>query len=238
MNKDFVTKLQKAMNDAGADPKFGETGKFGVRTEAELENYDFTISAKKKLVVVAPVLDPHDYFGAPWVGANIDLLGRDETDPVLNARYVPEWKLEGLPGYKTLAGNTHAWCSVRANADRRKVGVKGTNSAGAASWSKWGKKCPFWFGAALDIKHRGGGRHICDFLYWIDEKKKICATLDGNRSNKFAINRTDLSGAGDTLATGPRWSNDWPDGQLVSMSDVLKSYPLLKVGASAGGSTR
>ena len=106
-----------------------------------------------------------EWFGAPWVGANIDLLGRHETDPELNARYVPEWAKEGLPGYKTLAGNTHAWCSVRENADKRKVGVKGTNSAGAYSWSKWGRKSPFWFGCTLDIRHASGGRHVCDFLY-------------------------------------------------------------------------
>lgn len=175
-----------------------------------------------------------NFFGAPWVGANIDLLGRSETDPELNARYVPEWKLEGLPGYKTLSGNTHAWCSVRENADMRKVGVKGTNSAGAASWSKWGRKCPFWFGASLDIKHKGGGRHIGDFLYWVDEKRKIAAVLGGNQGNKFSIVATNLSGSGDTLVAGPRWSKDVADGQFVTKAQVLAKYPFLKVGGSMG----
>lgn len=179
-----------------------------------------------------------EYFGAPWVGANIDLLGLDETNPKLNARYVPEWKLEGLPGYKTLAGNRHAWCSVRANADRRKVKVKGTNSAAASSWSKWGVACPYWFGAALPIKHKSGGRHINDFLYWIDAKKKIAATLDGNKGNKFCVAATDLSGRKDILIPGPRWPKDWPEGQLVTMEEVLKKYPFLKVGASGSGGTR
>ena len=174
-------------------------------------------------------------FGAPWVFANIDLLGKHETDPELNKRYVPEWKLEGLPGYKTLAGNKHAWCSVRENADKRKVGVRGTNSAGASSWSKWGKKCPFWFGAALPIRHKSGGRHIADFLYWIDEKLEICAALGGNQSNRFSVAQVNISGnkyGHDELVGGPRWALDYPDGQFVSMKDVLIAYPFLKVGGS------
>lgn len=177
-------------------------------------------------------------FNAPWVFANIDLLGREETDPVLNARYVPEWKLEGLPSYTSLAGNSRAWCSLKVNADLRKVGVKGTNSAAASSWSKWGRKSPFWFGSVLDIVHASGGRHVCFFLYWIDEKKLICATMDGNKSNKFCIAQTVLSGKSDKLVTGPRWSKDYSDGQIVSMEDVLKLYPNLKVGSNSSESTR
>lgn len=179
----------------------------------------------------------NDYFGAPWIGANIDLLGRHESDPELNARYVPEWKLEGLPGYKSLVGNARAWCSVRENADKRKVGIRGTNSAGAYSWSAWGKKCPFWFGATLDIKHASGGRHVCDFLYWIDEHNGLCATLDGNRGNRFAVNVTNLSKGHDQLVKGPRWPVDHPDGHLVAMSAVLLAYPHLGVSGSSG-STR
>lgn len=177
-----------------------------------------------------------EYFGAPWVGANIDLLGRSETDPELNARYVPEWKKEGLD-YTTLAGNHNAWCSLRANADRRMVGIEGTDSAAASSWSRWGQHSPFWFGAALDIKHKSKGRHVAEFLYWIDEAKKICATLDGNRGNRFAVNITDLSGSGDALVTGPRWPLNHPDGQLVPMAEVLAIYPNLKIGGTGSGTT-
>ena len=229
---DFVKALQKALNDMGE--KLTVDGDPGPKTRAALAKYDVELLLKKAELPETPA-PSGDFFGAPWIGANLDLLGRDETDKELNARYVPEWSKEGLPGYKTLAGNRHAWCSVRANADRRKVGVSTTNSAAAASWSSYGKKCPFWFGAALDIRHKGGGRHICDFLYWIDEKKKIAATLDGNRGNKFCVAKTDLSGAGDTLVAGPRWPKEMPDGQLVSMQDVLAKYPILKVGSVASG---
>lgn len=177
-------------------------------------------------------------FNAPWVFANIDLLGLDETDPKLNARYVPEWKLEGLPSYTSLAGNSRAWCSLKVNADLRKVGVKGTNSAAASSWSKWGRKSPFWFGSILDISHQSGGRHVCFFLYWLDEKKGICATMDGNKSNKFCIAKTTLSAKADKLVTGPRWPIDQKDGYTVSMTEVLNRYPILKVGSNSNGSTR
>lgn len=179
--------------------------------------------------------NPGDYFGAPWVGANIDLLGRHESDPALNARYVPEWKIEGLPGYKTLVGNDHAWCSVRENADRRKVGVATTNSAAAKSWSTYGEECPFWFGAALPIRHASGGRHICDFLYWIDEKKKIAAVLGGNQSNRFSVAQVNLSGnklGHDEVVPSPRWPRGYKGGRLIAMADVLKEYPHLKVGGS------
>ncbi len=178
-----------------------------------------------------------DQFNAPWVFANLDLLGRKEGDPKLEERYVPEWKKEGLGGYKTLVGGRHAWCSVRVNADFRKVNVKGTNSAAASSWSKWGFKSPFYFGAVLDIRHKSGGRHVCNFLYWIDEKKKLAATLDGNRSNTFGVFITDLSGRGDRLVTGPRYPAGWLNGVSPTKDEVLKLYPMLKVGGS-GGTTR
>jgi len=185
--------------------------------------------------VTPPVLG--DDFGAPHIFVNLDLLGRDETDPVLVARYEPEWKLNGLPSYKGLAGRARAWCSLQVNADLRKAGLKGTNSAAAYTWSKWGRKSPFWFGAVLDIAHNKGkgGRHVCRFLYWIDEAKGICASLDGNRGNKFCVARTDLSGSGDILVAGPRWGKDWPDGRLVSRSEVLAKFPNLKVGSVATG---
>lgn len=180
-----------------------------------------------------------DYFGAEWIGVDLDLLGRDESDPELNRRYVPEWAKVGLPGYKTLMGNSHAWCAIRVSKAFRQVGVnvKGLTAA-AASMSPFGRKCPFWFGAGLDIRHASGGRHVCFFLYWVDEAKRLAATLDGNKGNKFCVALTDLSGKSDRLVAGPRWPKDRPDGQLVSMAEVLAKYPNLKVGSSAGGSTR
>lgn len=233
--QDLIKELQKELNKNGES--LTVDGDPGPKTRAALAKYDVDFTLKRA-PLKPDIIQVGNDFGAPWVFANIDLLGLHETDPRLNERYVPEWKLEGLPGYKSLSGNAYAWCSLRANADRRKVGVQGTNSAAASSWSTWGKKCPFWFGAALDIKHKSGGRHICDFLYWYDFKNKIAATLDGNKSNKFCVALTDLSGSGDVLVTGPRWSRSVADGREVSMQEVLELYPFLKPGGTIGGSTR
>lgn len=236
--KELFVNLQIELNSRGE--YLLVDGDAGPLTQAALAKYDVVLSAHAVAHAPPPPKTTED-FGAPWIFANLDLLGRTETDPELNARYVPEWKLEGLPGYTTLAGNSHAWCSVRENADKRKVGVKGTNSAGAASWSEWEKKCPYWFGATLDIKHAGGGRHVNDFLYWIDEANKIAACLGGNQGNKFSIASFNLSGNAhghDEVVAGPRWSTACPDGRLVSRAEVLAKHPHLVVGASGSESTK
>lgn len=192
----------------------------------------------KKKAEPDPIEIPDDFFGAPWIFTDLNLLGLLETDPKLNARFVPEWKfMKRASSYKTLAGNTYAWCALLVNALLRKIGIKGTDDPAAASFSIWGKACPFWFGSVLPIEHDGGGRHVCFFLYWIDEKNGVCATLDGNRGNKFCVARTVIAKGEDKLVPSPRWSKDWKDGRHVSMAEVLKKYPYLKVG-NVGTGTR
>jgi hypothetical protein len=231
-----IKRLQEALNEQGA--KLTVDGDYGPKTEAvTLDAIGIMAEPGQGKSEETVQMPSGSFLGAPWVFANIDLLGRHETDPELNARYVPEWAKEGLPGYKTLSGNSFAWCSVRENADKRKVGVKGTNSAGAASWSKWGKQCPFWFGATLDIKHASGGRHVGNFLYWIDEKRRTAAVYGGNQGNRLSIASTTLAPGHDTLVTGPRWPTDFPDGRVYTMAEVLKLYPYLKVGGSMGSTT-
>ena len=228
--ENLVKELQTEMNRQGESLKVD--GDLGPKTKAALEKFEAKFQLSKK---PAPIIS-QNYFGAPWVFANIDLLGRHETDPELNARYVPEWALEGLPGYKTLSGNSFAWCSLRVNADMRKVGVKGTDRASASSWRKFGFESPFWFGAVLPITHADGKSfHVCNFLYWIDESKGICATYDGNRGNKLCIAVTDISGKGDKLTHGPRWPNDVPPGQILTKEQVLAVYPNLVPGAVGSG---
>lgn len=177
-------------------------------------------------------------WNAPHVFANLNLLNRHESDPALEAAYVPEWKKEGLD-YKDL-GDGHPWCSVKDNADKRKVGVKGTDHAGAASHRKWGRQCPYWFGATLGLNHASGGDHVTTFLYWIDEKKKLAACYGGNQQNRLCVAVYNLSGNAfghDEVIGGPRWSKDIPDGFFVSKEEVLKHYPQL-IPYGTGGSTR
>lgn len=246
--EEWIKRLQKAL-------RIKEDGKFGTITMGMSEEYDITVTAVLKHQREP---DHHDettwpveptegqYFGARWIGVDLDLLGRNESDKELNARYVPEWAKVGLPQYKTLVGNTHAWCAIRNSKALRQVGidVKGLTAA-AASTSTFGRKCPFWFGALLDIQHtnsegRPAGRHTCFFLYWIDVEARICATLDGNKGNLFCVAKTNLSGrpGTDKLVSGPRWPKNEPDGHLVSKATVLAKYPNLKVTGSGGGGTR
>lgn len=234
--KEWTQQLQLAL---GLTPD----GVFGPITEAKSGQFEISIILKDrpKVIFPGPVAGAAtEYFGATWVGANIDLLGRDETDAELNRRYVPEWRLENLPEFKTLSGNAHPWCSVKDNADKRKVGVKGTGSAAAASHRTWGRSCPYWFGSTLGLRHASGGAHVTTFLYWVDKNKKIGACYGGNQSNKLSVAAYNLSGNAsghDEVVNGPRWSKEWPDGQEVSMEEVLAKYPFLKVGGIAG-STR
>lgn len=116
--KEWTQKLQLAL---GLTPD----GVFGPVTsqKSDLFDIELTLKAKPKPVFSGPnaQADEADYFGAPWIGSYIEFLGRHETDPALNAALVPEWAKEGLPGFKTLAGNDHAWCAVLVGASFRKV---------------------------------------------------------------------------------------------------------------------
>lgn len=237
--QDDIKQLQTLLNEIDGE-HLSIDGDFGPMTRAALQN----AVLKHALPASTASTVSGDHFGAPWIFANIDLLGRDETDPELIARYVPEWKLENPPdvhSYNSLSGTKFAWCQLRWNADRRKVGIKGTDNCGSESMSIWGKHCPYWFGAGLDIQHAKGGRHSTDFLYWEDEANKIAACFGGNQSNKLCVALYNLSGnaAGhDQVMTGPRWSLQVADGRMVSKAEVLAKYPFLKVGGTIGGSTR
>jgi hypothetical protein len=244
--KDFLRKMaeefQEEVNELGVH-KLTKDGIPGLKTLSIFDLYDveMVLTPKKIDQTVSPTvaqLPSGDYFGATWMGLDLDLLGQSEFSKELQARYVPEWKRCGLPHYNTLIGIKYAWCLLGQIKVLREVGanIKGLTVA-ARSVTEYGESCPFWFGCLLPIKHAGGGRHGAFFLYWIDEKRKIAATLDRNRSNLFAVFATDLSGSGDTLVGGPRWPTGWPAGKLISKEDVLARYPQFAVKGS-GSSTR
>lgn len=188
------------------------------------------------------LLVPTDHFNAPWVFTDMDVLGLHESDPRLAKRLVPEWQLEGYDkSYNSLIGKARAHCMLGINHMLRMVGLKGAKNAGARHASEIGRECPFWFGCIIPIEHVDSkGRHVALGLYWINEAKRICATLEWNKNNKFDVNVTDLSGkpGADRVIGGFRWPANTPDGQFVSMADVLKKYPFLKSTGKTGGSTQ
>ena len=228
--KEWNQKLQLAL---GLTPD----GVFGPITQEKSSMVEVDLVVKP-LPQIKPLTG--DYFGAPWIGSYSHLLGRDEEDPALNAALVPEWAKEGLPGYKTLAGNEHAWCSVLVNASFRRLNIIGTNSAAAASWRTWGESCPYWFGSVLGIRHATGRGHVCYFLYWIDESKRVAACYGGNQNNKLSVAAYDISGNArghDEPVNGPRWPKNYADGVSLTKAEVLAKYPNLKVGGVGGSTT-
>jgi len=177
-------------------------------------------------------------WNAPWVFQDIDILGSKEDSRELAKRLAPFWRRLGL-SFANLIGTSHAWCALRVNYALDKAGVKGSGSAGASSFQKWGKGCQYYFGAILPITHSNGNHHVNLFLYWHDEAKKIACTMDGNRNNEFGIFLTDLSGKGDRVVPGPRWPLGVPDGVFKTKAEVLAVYSWMKPGSSGtGGSTR
>lgn len=177
-------------------------------------------------------------FNAPWVFHDIDILGSKEDSRELAKRLVPFWRRLGL-SFSNLIGSSHAWCALRVNYALDKAGVKGSGSAGARSFQKWGKTCPYWFGSILPLTHSNGNHHVNLFLYWHDEAKKIACTMDGNRNNEFGIFLTDVSGRGDKVLPGPRWPLGVSDGVFKTKAEVLAQFPYLKPGSNGTtGSTR
>lgn len=226
--KQLIKKLQIEMNKAGESLSLD--GDFGPKTQAASDRFDFSITASKK-AVQTPVLDePHfsDIFlRAPWLKKASGLLGMDERMTSLNAILAPHWAMVGLHGFKDLIGSGHAWCSLFADWAMVQAGLKGTGSAGAASWRTWGKSCPYWFGAALGIRHASGGGHITFFLYWVDEQNSLAACFGGNQGDKVCISVYNLSGnhnGHDEVINGPRWPIGFPDGQIVAKKLAMSAF--------------
>ncbi len=177
-------------------------------------------------------------FNAPWVFQDIDILGSKEDSRELAKRLVPFWRRVGL-SFSNLIGTSHAWCALRVNYALDKAGIKGSGSAAAKSFEKYGKPCPYWFGSILPLTHSNGNHHVNLFLYWHDEAKKIAVTMDGNRNNEFGIFLTDISGRGDKVIPGPRWPLGVADGVFKTKAEVLAEFPFLKPGSNGtGGTTR
>jgi len=94
-----------------------------------------------------------------------------------------------------------AWCSSFVNWCLKKVGIRGTDNAAAASWLKWGRTCNAQPGAItviFDPKHprESSGNHV-SFL--VKETASDYILFGGNQSNQvkqtsFSKNRWQLKG--------------------------------------------
>ncbi len=89
-----------------------------------------------------------------------------------------------------------AWCSAFANWVMQNCGMeyKGTQSAQAISWLKYGKSIDGRYGAIVVFDHGGGTGHVTFFLY-ADGEDIYC--IGGNQSDQVKISKYALSDVAD-----------------------------------------
>ena len=73
------------------------------------------------------------------------------------------------------------WCAALINAALVKTGFKGTRSAAAASFDKYGTKCELKYGCIVTLRHKTGGRHVA--FYAGKNSKGQDIFRGGNQSN-------------------------------------------------------
>lgn len=76
------------------------------------------------------------------------------------------------------------WCSSFVNWVVRKCGLKGTNSAAAKSWMKWGKELKKPVKGCIVVFSRKGGNHVA---FYDHEDANYIYVLGGNQSNSVNI---------------------------------------------------
>lgn len=76
------------------------------------------------------------------------------------------------------------WCSSFINWVMKKIGEKGTNSAAAKSWMKWGVELKKPVPGCVVVFTRAGGGHVALFDH---EDKDYVYTLGGNQGNRVNI---------------------------------------------------
>ena len=235
--RELVKKVQRALNAAGAHPPFDESGEFGPRTMAELDNYDVEIVLKKKADPIKPIPPA----GAPWLDDAKKSEGKKETDSKFNAWLSGFWKFVGLPGYKTIIGTSFAWCGLFVAASLINVGLPWQkDGAGAKNWAKYGvevewKKDGIPRGAIIHIDHdgdcKGGSNHVAfsdGDCAASDLKSGSINLYGGNQSNTAKVSAFPVA-----HICAVRWPADpkFPKPGPVAQSKGCK-------GSSGGDSTR
>jgi uncharacterized protein (TIGR02594 family) len=109
--------------------------------------------------------------------------------------------------YKTNSDET-PWCAACVNSFLNTNGYKGTNSAAAISFAKYGIELAYAIpGCVLVMRHPSGGNHVTFFSKWIDESKHIAECIGGNQSNSIKASIFNLSGnrAGHDQVVAYKW---------------------------------
>lgn len=97
------------------------------------------------------------------------------------------------------------WCSALANTVIQNCGLgyKGTQSAQAISWLKWGKSIDGRYGAITVFDHGNGTGHVTFFLY---AEGDTIYCRGGNQGDQIKISAYNLQDVADF-----RWPNSFAD---------------------------
>lgn len=223
--KDFVRRLQAAMNAAGASPRLTEDGDPGPKTQAALEGFDVDITVKRR--VAAPVTGARPVNPAYQEAKKYE--GKTETNSAFGAWLSKFWPKAGLPNYKTIVGSSFAWCALFLVAMNSETGQKYVASAAARSWAKYGvevnwKQDGIPRGAVIHLNHAGNcssgsSNHVtfADGDCTVAELTKPGATFPGFGGNQGNTVKRSAYGVREICAV--RWPSEIP-----KPGPVTKSY--------------
>lgn len=102
-----------------------------------------------------------------------------------------------LCGISWAEDHTTPWCACWLNLMLKRGGVKGTNSAAAVSFCKWGQKVhidDLQLGDVVVFEWRDGSHHVAFFTRWLDNDDE-----ENERLECLGGNQTDPNGGAVTL---------------------------------------
>ena len=111
--------------------------------------------------------------------------------------------VDGLGNPEMLDDSTTAWCSCYMNKKIQDAGGKGTRSASARSWLRWGREVPVPDEGDLVVFKRGNSSWEGHIGFYVSSDDESVLVLGGNQHNTVKLSRYSLN---DVL--GYRTSND------------------------------
>lgn len=202
-----VKKLQTRLNEMNA-ASLTVDGSFGPKTQAAVSAFQKTlgltgsgvIGPKTLAGLVMAVLAPVKHAEPAWLAIARKELGTKEIIGSSHNPRVIEYHSATTLGAKA---DEVAWCSSFANWCMKQAGVKGTGSAWARDWLKWGvalDKPRLGCVVIFERNGPGGDSHVAFYLGETDTRVEH---LGGNQSNAVTITTS-----AKTSLLGYRWPKD------------------------------